>query len=122
MILSPYAQYNRRFVQNPMPTNYRESFMSLTATDVKKIAHLARLNLSDADTTLYTEQLSKIIDFVEQMNQTDTSQTEPVAHSLDLTQRLRTDQVTETNQRAAFQAIAPQVEAGLYLVPQVIEG
>jgi aspartyl-tRNA(Asn)/glutamyl-tRNA(Gln) amidotransferase subunit C len=96
--------------------------MSLTATDVKKIAHLARLNLSDADTTLYTEQLSKIIDFVEQMNQTDTSQAEPVAHSLDLTQRLRVDQVTETNQRAAFQAIAPQVEAGLYLVPQVIEG
>ena len=96
--------------------------MSLTATDVKKIAHLARLNLSEADTTLYTEQLSKIIDFVEQMNQTDTTTTEPVAHSLDLTQRLRIDQVTETNQRTAFQAIAPQVEAGLYLVPQVIEG
>jgi aspartyl-tRNA(Asn)/glutamyl-tRNA(Gln) amidotransferase subunit C len=96
--------------------------MSLTATDVKKIAHLARLNLSDADTTLYTEQLSKIIDFVEQMNQTDTANIEPVAHSLDLSQRLRVDAVTETNQRTKFQAIAPQVEAGLYLVPQVIEG
>jgi aspartyl-tRNA(Asn)/glutamyl-tRNA(Gln) amidotransferase subunit C len=96
--------------------------MSLTATDVKKIAHLARLNLSDADTTLYTEQLSKIIDFVEQMNQADTTNIEPVAHSLDLSQRLRSDKVSETNQRTAFQAIAPQVEAGLYLVPQVIEG
>ena len=96
--------------------------MSLTATDVKKIAHLARLNLSDADTQLYTEQLSKIIDFVEQMNQTDTGNSEPLAHSLDINQRLRADTVTETNQRTAFQAIAPQVEAGLYLVPQVIEG
>jgi aspartyl-tRNA(Asn)/glutamyl-tRNA(Gln) amidotransferase subunit C len=96
--------------------------MSLTATDVKKIAHLARLNLSTADIELYTQQLSKILDFVEQMNQADTSHIEPVAHSLDLSQRLRVDTVIETNQRAAYQAIAPQVEAGLYLVPQVIEG
>ncbi len=96
--------------------------MSLTAADVKKIAHLARLTMSEADINRYTEQLSKIIGFVEQMNQADTTNIEPIAHSLDLSQRLRNDIVSETDQRAAFQAIAPQVEAGLYLVPQVIEG
>jgi aspartyl-tRNA(Asn)/glutamyl-tRNA(Gln) amidotransferase subunit C len=96
--------------------------MSLTATDVKKIAHLARLNLSENDVAVYAEQLSKIMQFVEQMNEADTTGIEPIAHSLDVSQRMRPDEVTETNQRAAFQAIAPQVEAGLYLVPQVIEG
>ena len=96
--------------------------MSLTAGDVKKIAHLARLNLEENDVTLYTQQLSKILDFVDHMSQADTTQTEPFFNPLDLGQRLRPDQVTEQNQRAAFQAIAPLVEAGLYLVPQVIEG
>jgi aspartyl-tRNA(Asn)/glutamyl-tRNA(Gln) amidotransferase subunit C len=96
--------------------------MSLTATDVKKIAHLARLTLSENDVAVYAEQLSKIMQFVEQMNEADTTGIEPIAHSLDVSQRMRPDEVTETNQRAAFQAIAPQVEAGLYLVPQVIEG
>lgn len=96
--------------------------MSLTAGDVKKIAHLARLNLLENDVTLYTQQLSTILNFVEQMSQADTSETEPFFNPLDLGQRLRPDLVTEQNQRDAFQAIAPQVEAGLYLVPQVIEG
>ncbi|MDR3477769.1 MAG: Asp-tRNA(Asn)/Glu-tRNA(Gln) amidotransferase subunit GatC [Gammaproteobacteria bacterium] len=96
--------------------------MSLTATDVKKIAHLARLNMSENDVAAYAEQLSKIMQFVEQMNETDTTGIEPIAHSFDISQRMRPDEVTETDQRAAFQAIAPQVEAGLYLVPQVIEG
>lgn len=95
--------------------------MSLTASDVKKIAHLARLSLNEKDVELYTNQLSKILDFVAQMNQANTEGIEPVAHSLELTQRLRPDKVTEVDQRAAFQAIAPQVEAGLYLVPKVIE-
>ncbi len=96
--------------------------MTLTAADVKKIAHLARLNMPEADVTLYTQQLSNILDLVEQMNQVDTSHVVPQAHPLDLSQRLREDKITEHNQRDAFQAIAPQVEAGLYLVPQVIEG
>lgn len=96
--------------------------MSLTAGDVKKIAHLARLNLEENDVTLYTQQLSKILDFVDHMSQADTTKTEPFFNPLDLGQRLRPDKVTEQNQRAAFQAIAPLVEAGLYLVPQVIEG
>jgi|SRR5579872_1511416 len=95
--------------------------MSLTEADVKKIAHLARLNLSETDTALYTQQLSNILHFIEQMNQADTSHIDPIVHSLDLTQRLRPDEINETNQRDAFQSIAPRVEAGLYLVPKVID-
>ena len=95
--------------------------MSLTTDDVKKIAHLARLTMSEADLKKYTSQLSNILHFVEQMNQADTSHIEAIAHALDITQRLRSDEVTEKNQRDAFQKIAPKVEAGLYLVPVVIE-
>lgn len=95
--------------------------MSLTPEDVKKIAHLARLNLSENDIATYTPQLSHILQFIEQMNQTDTANIEPIAHSLDVSQRLRADKVTEENMRDKFQGIAPQVEAGLYLVPKVIE-
>ena len=95
--------------------------MSLTNEEVKKIAHLARLNLSQNDITLYTPQLSRILDFIEQMNQTDTSQVEPLAHPLDISQRLRSDAITESDYRDKYQSIAPQVEAGLYLVPKVIE-
>ena len=96
--------------------------MSLTATQVKKIAHLARLHVSEEDLALYTKQLSNILDFVEQMNQADTNHIEPLTNPLSLSQRLRPDIVTEINQRDAFQAIAPLVDAGLYLVPKVIEG
>lgn len=95
--------------------------MSLTPEDVKKIAHLARLNLSENDIATYTSQLSNILQFIEQMNQTDTANIEPISHSLDVSQRLRADKVTEENLRDKFQGIAPQVEAGLYLVPKVIE-
>lgn len=95
--------------------------MSLTPEQVLKIAHLARLNLSEADIALYTPQLSNILGFIEQMNQADTSQVEPLAHPLDLSQRLRADNVIESDMRAKFQQIAPRVEAGLYLVPKVIE-
>ncbi len=95
--------------------------MSLSVTDVKKIAHLARLNMNDQEAEALTKQLSSIMDFVEQMNQVDTNAIQPISHSIDAEQRCRTDAVTEPDQRAAFQAIAPQVEAGLYLVPKVIE-
>ena len=95
--------------------------MSLTLEDVKKIAHLARLTVSDHDLGRYTTQLSGILDFVEQMNKADTKTISPLAHPLDISQRMRVDQVTEPDQRAAAQAIAPQVEAGLYLVPKVID-
>ncbi|OGT46303.1 MAG: asparaginyl/glutamyl-tRNA amidotransferase subunit C [Gammaproteobacteria bacterium RIFCSPHIGHO2_12_FULL_41_20] len=95
--------------------------MSLTLDDVKKIAYLARLNLSTEESTAYATQLSNILEFAAQMDKVDTATVEPLAHPLDLSQRLRPDQVTETNQREKFQAIAPKVKAGLYLVPKVIE-
>jgi aspartyl-tRNA(Asn)/glutamyl-tRNA(Gln) amidotransferase subunit C len=96
--------------------------MSLTADDVKKIAQLARLDMSEQDVALYLPQLSNILSLVAQMNQANTGHIEPLANPLDLSQRMRADVVTEINQRDAFQAIAPQVEAGLYLVPKVIDG
>jgi|SRR5579885_2038443 aspartyl-tRNA(Asn)/glutamyl-tRNA(Gln) amidotransferase subunit C len=95
--------------------------MSLTPEDVKKIAHLARLNLSESDIARYTPQLSSILQFIEQLNSADTSKIEPLAHPLDISQRLRPDAITEPDLRDKYQRIAPQVEAGLYLVPKVIE-
>lgn len=95
--------------------------MSLTPEDVKKIGHLARLNLSDQDIATYTPQLSEILNFIEQMNEANTDNILPIAHSVEVSQRMRVDIVTETNLRDKFQDIAPQVEAGLYLVPKVIE-
>jgi len=95
--------------------------MSLTKDDVEKIAHLARIQLSDADIPEYTRNLSNILDFVAQMQRVDTHNITPMAHPLEASARLRTDLATETNQRDAYQTIAPQTEAGLYLVPKVIE-
>ncbi|MDH5378863.1 MAG: Asp-tRNA(Asn)/Glu-tRNA(Gln) amidotransferase subunit GatC [Gammaproteobacteria bacterium] len=95
--------------------------MSLQKSDVEKIAHLARLSLSDNDIPSYATNLSNILQLVAQMNHTDTEGVEPMAHPLDATQRLRADEVTESNQREYFQTIAPAVENGLYLVPRVIE-
>jgi len=95
--------------------------MSLTADDVNKIAYLARLGIDTQDTESYAKDLSGMLDLVAQMSNVNTDDVAPMAHPLDQVQRLRTDQVSETNNREAFQEIAPQVEAGLYLVPKVIE-
>ena len=95
--------------------------MSLTPEEVKKIAHLARLTLSESDIALYAPQLSNILGFIEQMNKANTDHIEPLAHPLDISQRLRPDVVNESDLRDKYQRIAPQVEAGLYLVPKVIE-
>jgi len=95
--------------------------MSLGKEDIEKIAHLARLDINDADVPDYARNLSDILSLVEQMSAVDTSGVTPMAHPLDARQRLRADDVTETNQREQLQANAPQVEAGLFLVPQVIE-
>lgn len=95
--------------------------MSLTPDEVKKIAHLARLHLSESDIAKYTPQLSQILAFIEHMSKADTSHVELLAHPLSLSQRLRADAVTERDLRDKFQRIAPQVEAGLYLVPKVID-
>lgn len=95
--------------------------MVLTEEEVKKIAHLARLNLTAEEMAYFTPQLSTILQFIEQMNKISTDTVEPLAHPLEASQRLRQDVVTEKNQREKFQSIAPEVEAGLYLVPKVIE-
>ena len=95
--------------------------MSLSHDDVRKIAHLARLAVSDADVQTYARNLSGILDFVEQMEAVDTDHVAPMAHPQDTAQRLRDDVVAECDQRERFQALAPAVDAGLYLVPKVIE-
>ena len=95
--------------------------MSLTQDDVKKIAHLARLSISEDDIPAYEKELSNILNLVEQMSAFDTSDVAPMAHPLDMVQRLRDDVVTETDHHERYQDIAPGVENSLYLVPQVIE-
>ena len=95
--------------------------MSLDAADVEKIAYLARLGIDAADVPEYARNLSDILAFVEQLNAADTAGVEPLAHPLEAIQRLRPDTVTETNERETFQQVATQTEAGLYLVPKVIE-
>lgn len=95
--------------------------MSLGKSDVENIAHLARLAISEKDIPEYARELSNILAFVEQMSSVNTEGVVPMAHPLHMAQRLREDKVTETNQRDMFQQIAPAVEAGLYLVPKVIE-
>ena len=95
--------------------------MSLTPQDVEKIAHLARLAVTENETAAVASDLTNILDLVEQMSQVDTEQVLPMSHPLHMSQRLRPDAVTEIDQREKFQAIAPAVENGLYLVPRVIE-
>ncbi len=95
--------------------------MSLTLHDVKRVARLARIAVSDAEATIYQQQINGIFGLIAQMQAVDTAGVEPMAHAQDLQQRLRDDIVTETDRHEKFQAIAPQVAGGLYLVPQVIE-
>lgn len=95
--------------------------MKLDAAEVEKIAHLARLGIEAGDIPEYARNLSDILAFVEQLNAVDTEGVTPLAHPLDMVQRLRVDTVTETNDRDNFQSIAPATENNLYLVPKVIE-
>ncbi len=95
--------------------------MSLTLDDVKRIAHLARIEVSEDEAAGYLGQLSSILGLVEEMQAVDTAGIEPMAHAQDVVLRLREDVASEGNCRDAYQAVAPQVEAGLYLVPKVIE-
>jgi aspartyl-tRNA(Asn)/glutamyl-tRNA(Gln) amidotransferase subunit C len=95
--------------------------MSLTLEQVRRVAHLARIEVSDAEAESTLGHLNGIFSLIEEMQAVDTQGIEPMAHAQDLAQRLREDRVTEENRREAFQAIAPDVEAGLYLVPKVIE-
>jgi len=95
--------------------------MSLSLDDVRRIAHLARLDISDAEAGQVLEQLNGIFGLIEQMQAVDTAGVEPMAHARDVSLRLREDNVTEADQHRLFQSVAPQVEQGLYLVPKVIE-
>ena len=95
--------------------------MSLTLDQVKRIAHLARIETSDSEAQTTQGHLNGIFQLIEQMQAVDTSGVEPMAHAQDVSQRLREDVVTEPDRRAAYQAVAPETEAGLYLVPKVIE-
>jgi aspartyl-tRNA(Asn)/glutamyl-tRNA(Gln) amidotransferase subunit C len=95
--------------------------MALTLDDVKRVAHLARIAIRDDEAQSAHAQLSGIFQLIGEMQAVDVSAIEPMSHAQDVVQRLREDVVTEGNLREQFQAIAPQVEAGLYLVPKVIE-
>jgi aspartyl-tRNA(Asn)/glutamyl-tRNA(Gln) amidotransferase subunit C len=95
--------------------------MSLNPEEVRRIARLARLELSPQEVATTRDQLNGILAFIEQLQAVDTSGVAPMAHASDVVQRLRPDVVTEFDRRADFQAVAPETEAGLYLVPKVIE-
>lgn len=96
--------------------------MSLTRKDVEGMAHLARLSITEAELPVYTESLSKILNFVEQLGAAEVGGAEPMAHPLgEQAQRLRADEVTAVDAREKYQRNAARVEAGLYLVPKVIE-
>jgi aspartyl-tRNA(Asn)/glutamyl-tRNA(Gln) amidotransferase subunit C len=95
--------------------------MLLNNQDISRIARLARIELSDAENAATCGQLNDILGFIEQLQAVNTTGVEPMAHAVDVVQRLRPDVATEVDRREAFQAISPDVEAGLFLVPKVIE-
>jgi aspartyl-tRNA(Asn)/glutamyl-tRNA(Gln) amidotransferase subunit C len=95
--------------------------MSLSRDEVDRIARLARLAVRPGESVAVIERLNRVLGMIEAMRAVDTRGVEPMAHALDVVQRLRPDEVTELDQRASFQAVAPAVERDLYLVPKVIE-
>lgn len=95
--------------------------MAFDKSEVEKIAHLARLHLSEEDVGEVTGRIQDILALIDQMQSVDTDGVEPLAHPLDVVQRLRADEVTAENQRDELQTLAPATEDGLYLVPKVIE-
>ena len=95
--------------------------MPLQAEAIEKLCELARLEVTDAEMSDFTGKLSRIVELVDQLQAVDTSGTEPLAHPLAMPQRLRNDAVTEPDEHERYQRNAAEVEAGLYLVPKVIE-
>ena len=95
--------------------------MTISRKDIEKVAVLARIRVDEEQVSALEKDLGNILDLVDQLSAADTDSVAPMAHPLDAAQRLRPDEVTETNEREAFQAIAPATENGLYLVPRVIE-
>ena len=95
--------------------------MSLTPDDVRRIARLARIAIEPEDSSRILESLNRVLELVGEMRKVDTAGVEPMAHALDLVQRMRPDEVTEADRRQAYQSVAPAAADGLYLVPKVIE-
>ncbi|PLW70004.1 Asp-tRNA(Asn)/Glu-tRNA(Gln) amidotransferase subunit GatC [Pseudohalioglobus lutimaris] len=95
--------------------------MAIEQDEIEKIAELARIRIADEQIGEVAQRITRILDMVDQLQAADTAGVEPMANPLDAVQLLRADTVTETNRREAFQAIAPAVEDGLYLVPKVID-
>jgi len=95
--------------------------VALTKQDIEYIAHLARLGISDNEVADYEAKLSKIVEFIDELEQADTGDLLPMAHPLDMSQRLRADEVTATDQRDFYQENATEKENGLYIVPRVVE-
>jgi aspartyl-tRNA(Asn)/glutamyl-tRNA(Gln) amidotransferase subunit C len=96
--------------------------MNLTRQDVEKIAHLARLSITEQEMPVYVNSLSSIVNFVNELSLVDTGSVEPMSHPLEgQRQRLRPDEVSEIDQHERYQANAPSVQASLYVVPRVIE-
>ena len=95
--------------------------MTISTADVARIADLARLCITEAEAEEVRAKLASIFGLIDQLNAIDTNGVEPMAHAQDVAAPLREDRVTEPDQRALFQGVAPAVEKGLYLVPKVIE-
>ena len=95
--------------------------MSFTIEQIRRLARLARIEVSDAEVEQTRVQLNGIFELIEQLQAADTRGIAPMAHAFDAVQRLREDSVTESDRREAYQAVAPEVETGLYLVPKVLE-
>jgi len=95
--------------------------MSITYDEIKKIAHLARIKITEEEANATIKKLSGILNLIEEMQKVETTNISPMSHAQSVTQRLRDDIVTEINQTEKLQKIAPEVNGGLYIVPQVIE-
>ena len=95
--------------------------MALTLQDVKRVAHLARVAIDEAEARAVLSQINDVFRLIAEMQAVDTRGVVPMSHALDIVQRLREDAVTESDQHVLFQSVAPQVEGDLYLVPKVIE-
>ena len=95
--------------------------MSISSEEVGRLAQLARLAIDDTHIQSTADSVGDVLEMIDTLKRVDTSAVAPLSHPLDEAQRLRADEVSETNQRDAFQAIAPATEEGLYLVPRVIE-
>ena len=95
--------------------------MSLSDDQIRRLARLARIAIGPSESAEVAARLNRVLALVDEMRAVDTGGVEPMAHALDLVQRLRPDEVNEADRRKEYQAVAPAVEAGLYLVPRVVE-